>query len=194
MNTHTHTHLQVHKTDSATPRKLYPPICVVTLKALQDYCSQEKNTKVQAQSMNVKWQTPSLFSSNAQNQSLSLPMETTLTQIVFLIQYNRTWKDNQLVKGCQKQLCRVSASVFTLPVLFLLILHTGNDYLSQKQSPKQTQKTAFGLCFYKAKGQQNIIPTFIHIPSQFQIKVIFIDENDEEEKIHEKINILKQKQ
>lgn len=148
---------------------------------------------MQAQSMNVKWQTPSLFSSNAQNQSLSLPMETTLTQMMFLIQYNRTWKDNQLVKSCQRQLCRVSASVFTLPVLFLLILHRGNDYLSQKQSPKQTQNTAFGLCFYKVKGQQNIIPTFIHIPSQFQIKVIFIVENDEEEKIHKKNQHIKTK-
>lgn len=40
--------------------------------------------------MNVEWQTPSLFSSNAWNQSLSLPMETTLTRSMFLIQYNWT--------------------------------------------------------------------------------------------------------
>lgn len=64
--------------------------------------------------------------------------------------------------------------------------------LKNKVQSRNT-KIAFGLCFYKVKGQQNIIPTFIHIPSHFQIKVIFTDENDEEEKIN-KINILKQKQ
>lgn len=137
---HTHTHLHMHKTDWATPQKSHPHICIVTLKTLQQSRKEHQSAEDEAQSMNVEWQTPSLFSSNACNQSLSLFMEITLTWSMFLIQCNWTRKCNQLVKGCQKQLCRISASVFTIPVLFLLILHTGNDYLSQKQSPKQKHK------------------------------------------------------
>lgn len=57
---------------------------------LQESRKEHQSAEDEAQSMNVEWQTPSLFSSNAWNQSLSLPMETTLTRSMFLIQYNWT--------------------------------------------------------------------------------------------------------